>query len=111
MKFYKRYFIAICLFIFNFYCFSAPAKPMNKKGDSDVEKAERLDVEKADKIDEKYCSLVIESNVYNAEVYINGIFKGYTKLELNKMRPGLYFIEVVKNGYERERCVICSICV
>lgn len=103
MKFYKRYFIAICLFIFNFYCFSAPAKPMNKKGDSDVEKAERLDVEKADKIDEKYCSLVIESNVYNAEVYINGIFKGYTKLELNKMRPGLYFIEVVKNGYERER--------
>ena len=46
MKFYKRYFIAICLFIFNFYCFSAPAKPMNKKGDSDVEKAERLDVEK-----------------------------------------------------------------
>ena len=53
MKFYKRYFIAICLFIFNFYCFSAPAKPMNKKGDSDVEKAERLDVEKADKIDEQ----------------------------------------------------------
>lgn len=85
------------------YCFSDSARKMNEKKDG-VSKAERIDdVEVAEKIEDEFCSLVIESNAFNAEVYINGIFKGFTTLELKGMRPGRYFIEVVKSGYERER--------
>ena len=85
------------------YCFSDSAIRVSEKKDF-VQKAEKIDdVKTAEKIEDEFCSLVIESNAFNAEVYINGIFKGFTTLELKGMRPGRYFIEVVKSGYERER--------
>ena len=101
MKYNKRILSVLCLFFCSLFCFSAtPTKSDESKA---IEVAEQIDVEVAEKLEDKYCSLTVDSNVYNAEVYINGIFKGYTKLELNKLRPGLYFIEVSKKGYEKKR--------
>ena len=103
IKKYKKRVVLFLLMFFAGYCFSDSAKKMSEKND-DVPKAEQIDeVEVAEKMEDDFCSLVIESNAFNAEVYINGIFKGFTTLELKGMRPGRYFIEVVKSGYERER--------
>lgn len=100
---FKKIIVLLFLMFISWYCFSETAKKSNEKK-YDLQKAEKInDVEIAEKIEDEFCSLVIDSNAYNAEVYVNGILKGFTTLELKGMRPGRYFIEVVKSGYERER--------
>ena len=80
IKKYKKRVVLFLLMFFAGYCFSDSAKKMSEKKDG-VPKAERIDdVEVAEKIEDDFCSLVIESNAFNAEVYINGIFKGFIKV-------------------------------
>lgn len=43
--------------------------------------------------------LTIRSNVYDDRVLLNGKILGSTKIDLNKVRPGEYRLEVSKNGY------------
>jgi len=43
--------------------------------------------------------LVIRSNPSVAKVYIDGIDRGYTPLQLDTIRPGRYFVRLQKDGY------------
>lgn len=47
------------------------------------------------------CIIVIDSNITGAEVYINGEYKGRTRLEMGDLVPGFYSVRVVKSGYEQ----------
>lgn len=47
--------------------------------------------------------LEIQTNVSGVEVYINDFYVGHTDIELKGYRPGFYFVELVKPGYEVER--------
>lgn len=49
-------------------------------------------------------TIIIDSNVSGAEVYINGEYKGRTRLEISDLVPGIYTVKLVKNGYA-ETCV------
>lgn len=42
----------------------------------------------------------IKSNVSNAEVYLNGVYKGKTSVTLKNLRPGKYRLELRKRFYE-----------
>lgn len=106
----KKYVALLILFSTVAVLFAAPAKPMKPKHFDDTKKIERAEeigsadqIDVAEKLEDKFCTLIIESNAFMADVFINGIYKGNTKLELSKLRPGLYFVEVRKEGYERER--------
>ena len=106
----KKYVALLILFSTVAVLFAAPAKPMKPKHFDDTKKIERAEeigsadqIDVAEKLEDKFCTLIIESNAFMADVFINGIYKGNTKLELSKLRPGSYFVEVRKEGYERER--------
>lgn len=44
--------------------------------------------------------IVVETDVINADVYLNGNFQGKTDLEVTNLLPGMYVLEVKKNGYQ-----------
>ncbi len=44
--------------------------------------------------------IIIQSNVADAEVYLNGIFYGNTSITIADLTPGFYKLDVKKNGYE-----------
>ena len=45
-------------------------------------------------------SVSISTNVYNADVYIDGTYYGYSNNVFRNLRPGRHFVEVEKKGYE-----------
>ena len=46
-------------------------------------------------------SLVVETNIARAEVYIDSIYQGLTPLTITGIAPGLRRVEIVKDGYYR----------
>lgn len=51
--------------------------------------------------DETQTVVRITCNVSNAEVYLNGVYKGLAPVEIKGLRRGRYRVEVRKRGYER----------
>lgn len=49
---------------------------------------------------------IIESNVSNAEVYLNGSFMGRTTCRIDDVRPGRYILELKKTNYEASKVTI-----
>ncbi len=47
-----------------------------------------------------YASLFINSDPSNAEIWLNGKFKGNTPMQLSTIKPGNYQIMMKKNGYQ-----------
>ncbi len=47
-----------------------------------------------------FASLFVNSDPSNAEIWINGKFKGNTPLQLSTIKPGNYQITTKKNGYQ-----------
>lgn len=58
-------------------------------------------VEKSESADGKPC-IIIETDYAGAEVYLNGIFKGYTPLTLYGLVPGVYGLEFLKEGFYKK---------
>jgi len=57
--------------------------------------------------DDDYKSILyIKSNVSNAEVYLNGVYKGTTSLTLKDLRPGKYRLELRKEFYDCDEYTI-----
>lgn len=50
--------------------------------------------------DSRESRLIINSNVRNADIYLNGVYKGKTNLILKNLRPGKYKLELKKDFYE-----------
>lgn len=46
--------------------------------------------------------LKIESNVYNAEVYLNNVYQGRSNLTIKNLMPGQYKLELRKTNYETD---------
>jgi hypothetical protein len=46
-------------------------------------------------------SLVVETNIARAEVYIDSVYQGLTPLTITGIAPGLRRVEIAKNGYYR----------
>ena len=57
-------------------------------------------VQSSQKSDNGETILKIKSNVSDAAVYINGIFRGRTDLAIKNLTPGLYYVQLRKFGYE-----------
>jgi len=53
-------------------------------------------------------SVVVECNVPSAQVYINSVYQGKTKLTIDKLLPGEYILQVVKPGYESEQFYVTA---
>lgn len=49
---------------------------------------------------EKETKIVINSNVSNADVYLNGVYKGKSSLTLKNLREGKYKLELRKDFYQ-----------
>ena len=60
-----------------------------------------LPEEKIESADGK-TGIIIETDYAGAEVYLNGIFQGYTPLTLYGLVPGVYGLEVCKDGFCRK---------
>lgn len=57
--------------------------------------------------DDEVDSIVhIKSNVSNADVYLNGVYKGKTSVTLKNLRPGKYRLELRKRFYECDEFTI-----
>lgn len=50
--------------------------------------------------------IFIDSNIRGAEVYINGEYKGRTKLLIKDLVPSNYLIKIIKKGYEEINGVV-----
>lgn len=56
---------------------------------------------------DRKCSAVIDCNIPNCEVYINGVYKGKTKYQLQDIPAGNYELTVQKEGYDSVTYLIC----
>lgn len=53
-------------------------------------------------------ALVIECNVPSAQVYLNSVYQGTTKLRINQLLPGEYILQVEKAGFESKRFYVTA---
>lgn len=81
------------LFVFIFSIFLIPLCFAEESSFGSLKPAQVIENEDSEGI------IIIDSNVSGAEVYINGEYKGRTKLEITDLVPGLYNIKLVKSGY------------
>lgn len=56
--------------------------------------------------DSKEAVAIIESNVTNAEVYLNGSYMGRTTCTIDDVKPGRYKLELKKTNYEVSQATI-----
>lgn len=75
---------------------SGTITPMN---DTITPKEKSYEPEKLIEIDKEESSILIEADVSDCEVYINGMYQGKTKIEIEGLLPGYYRLELRKKGY------------
>ena len=46
--------------------------------------------------------IIVKTDIKNADIYLNGNFQGRTDLEVMNLLPGMYVMEVKKNGFRDE---------
>ncbi len=86
-------FISICIFITGFASVSAQSSAV----DIVVEKTQT---------DTFSAALSIKANVSGASIYINNVYQGTAPLELEKLIPGTYGVDVVKENYREESIAV-----
>lgn len=57
-------------------------------------------------IDDESTSVLIEADVHDVDVYINGFYQGRTPIVIKDLLPGRYRVELRKRGYEPEFFII-----
>lgn len=62
--------------------------------------------EKLIEIEAEDCAVLIEADVSDCEVYLNGMYQGLTKLEISGLLPGSYKLELRKKGYVPSLAII-----
>ncbi len=72
------------------------------------ENSSQIDASKKALIGENETSIIIKTSVSDAEVYLNGVFQGYSSLKITNLIPGIYNLEIRKRNYES---VFCSVLV
>lgn len=63
---------------------------------------------KGDREQKNSSALVVECNTPSAQVYLNSIYQGTTKLTVNQLLPGEYILMVVKPGYKTEQYYVTA---
>lgn len=53
-------------------------------------------------------TVIIESNVSSAEVYLNSVYQGTTKLKIQELLPAQYILLVQKKGFETKKYYITA---
>ncbi len=85
MNFIKRIFVIISILFLSSFVFAQ----------------EKIVLEPTEKTfrNDRNCSITIECNIPNCEVYLNKVYKGKTKLTLQNLPVGEYELEIEKEGY------------
>lgn len=78
-------------------------KETEKEAEVEFEKEAEPELQKET---EKTTSIIIKTDVPGADVFLNGVYYGRTKLEIEDLNPGFYHLELRKKGYEKEHFYI-----
>ncbi len=90
----SKFFIVVLLFI---VALSSQVGAQSSTVDIVVEKTQT---------DTYSAALTIKANVSGASVYVNNVYKGTAPLTLEKMVPGTYGVDVVKDNYKEESVAV-----
>lgn len=105
MKFWKKN----CLFclIFGLFSLSLFADQSDEKTVQEAAYIEHIEASKIELAEKSTDSVVvISASVSKADVYINNVFQGRTKLLISDLLPGEYVVEVVKGGKKSSKWII-----
>ncbi len=88
---------------------SEKENPLEPDYDFNLEPQELSPISKKDLSENKNtATLVIDCNQKSAEVYINSIYQGKTKLTINKLLPADYILEVRKKGFATKKYYVTA---
>lgn len=90
--------LLFCFLIFSVFITGSFSYLFANDYDCEQDFIKNLEPTEISEVDDE-CILIIESDIQKAEVYINGIYQGKTKLIVKNLLPGEYFIEIRKKDY------------
>lgn len=67
-----------------------------------------IQIEENSSMDSIKACLVIDCDLRSAQVYLNGIYQGKTKLTIKDLLPADYILEVKKTGYDAKKYYISA---
>lgn len=91
----KTLFLVFIFFICSIFCYSEENNYVEN-----LVPVEKIEIEGENGI------VIIESDVSKAEVYLNGIYQGKTKLTIKKLIAGDYIIQIKKGDFVSEKYFI-----
>ena len=79
----------------------------SEENNTEIEEMEPVAVEEL-KSDNDRAVIVIESDVAGAEVYLNSVYQGKTKLNIKNLLPAQYILQIQKNGKESKKYFVAA---
>ena len=97
--FMKRFFSILLIISFLPFCFVAEETDEGTF-------PQKLEVSAIKELPRDGAEICIECDVLKAQIYLNNIFYGYSKLTVKDLSPGEYVLSVYKEGYKKCEYII-----